>query len=137
MNEKTQQTTAKVRPKRTPISKRNILSVEGKDPNYHYRIVNDTGDRIQAFKDAGYETVLASDVRIGDKRINSATPEGSVAQVSVGGGQKALLMRIPKEWYEEDQATKQTEINRLEQSTLQQALERNELKTGKLEVTRN
>ena len=137
MNEKTQQTTAKVRPKRTPISKRNILSVEGKDPNYHYRIVNDTGDRIQAFKDAGYETVLASDVRIGDKRINSATPEGSVAQVSVGGGQKALLMRIPKEWYEEDQALKQTEINRLEQSTLQQALERNELKTGKLEVTRN
>lgn len=137
MNEKTQQTTVKVRPKRTPISKRNILSVEGKDPNYHYRIVNDTGDRIQAFKDAGYETVPASDVRIGDKRINSATPEGSLAQVSVGGGQKALLMRIPKEWYEEDQAAKQTEINRLEQSTLQQALERNELKTGKLEVTRN
>ena len=137
MNEKAQQTQLKVRPKRTPIAKRDILSVQGKDPNFHYRIVNDSGDRIQNFKEAGYEPVLASDVRIGDKRVNSATPEGSLAQVSVGGGQKALLMRIPKEWYDEDQAAKQTEINRLEQSTLQQALEKNELKNGKLEITRN
>lgn len=124
------------RPKRTPIGKRDILSVKGKDPNFHYRIVNDVGSRVQDLKDIGYEIESASTVQIGDKRVNSATPEGSLAQVSVGGGQKAFVMKIPLEWYREDQEAKQAEVQRLEQSTLQQALAQNELKNGKLEVTR-
>ena len=125
------------RPKRTPINKRDILSVKGKEPGYFYRIVNDEGDRIEAFKEAGYELVAADDVRIGDKRVNSASPEGSHAKVSVGGGKKAFLMRIKQEWYDEDQAAKQTDINRLEQSMRQQALSQNELKNGKFEITKD
>ena len=125
------------RTKRTPIAQRNILSVEGRDPDFSYRIVNDTGDRIQAFKDAGYEMVLAKDVRVGDKRVNSATPEGSNAQVSVGAGQKAFVMRIPKEWYEEDQKAKQTKIDTLEQTMKSEALAQNQLKNGELKLTRN
>ena len=84
------------------------------------RIVNDTGDRIQQFLDAGYELVDANSVRVGDKRVNQSTPEGTKAQVSVGGGQKAFVMRIPKEYYEEDQAAKQAEVNRLEESIKKQ-----------------
>lgn len=126
-----------VRPKRTPINKRDILTLKGKEPGYVYRIVNDTGDRIEALKEQGYEMVQASDVRVGDKRINAATPEGSFAQVSVGGGQKAFVMRQKQEWYDEDQDAKQAEVNKLEQSMRQQALAQNELRNGKLDLTRD
>lgn len=107
------------RPKRTPINGRNVLTVTGKEPGYVYRIVNDAGDRVQQFLDAGYEKVLANDVQVGDKRINSASPEGSVAQVSVGNGEKAIVMRIREEWYKEDQLAKQAHGDQLEQTIKQ------------------
>jgi len=107
------------RPKRTPINGRNVLTVTGKEPGYVYRIVNDAGDRVQQFLDAGYEKVLANDVQVGDKRINSASPEGSVAQVSVGNGEKAIVMRIREEWYKEDQQAKQAHVDQLEQTIKQ------------------
>ena len=125
------------RPKRTPLNKRDILSLKGKEPGYHYRIVNDTGDRINDLIEQGYELVNASDVRVGDKRVNSAAPEGSKAQVSVGGGQKAFVMRIKQEWFDEDQEAKQAEVRKLEQSMLQQALAQNDLRNGKLEITQS
>jgi hypothetical protein len=109
------------RPRRTPISGRNILTVQGKDPNFEYRIVNDSGDRIQQFLDAGYELVDAAAVQVGDKRVNAASPVGSKAQVSVGKGEKAFVMRIPKEFYNEDQLAKKAHIDRLEQSIKQTA----------------
>lgn len=109
------------RVRRTPIAERNVLSVKGKDPNFHYRIVNDTGDRIQQFKDAGYELVDAKDVIIGDKRVSQPTAEGSNAQASVGGGLKAFVMRIPKEWNDEDNAAKQARIDALENSMKENA----------------
>lgn len=110
------------RVKRTPVNGRNVLTVSGKDPDYVYRIVNDSSDRIQAFLDAGYELVDANSVRVGDKRVNSASPEGSKAQVNVGGGQKAMVMRIKKEWYDEDQAAKAAHVNQLEQTIKQKAV---------------
>lgn len=109
------------RPRRTPIGSRNVLTVQGKDPNFVYRIVNDSGDRIQQFLDAGYELVEASTVQVGDKRVNAATPVGSKAQVSVGKGEKAFVMRIPKDFYDEDQVAKQSYVNKLEQSIKQTA----------------
>lgn len=117
---RTSQTSASARPRRTPVGQRNVLNVQGKEDGYVYRVVNDTGDRIQQFLDAGYEFVDANAVRIGDKRVNQSTPEGTKAQVSVGGGQKAFVMRISKEFYEEDQAAKQAEVNRLEESIKKQ-----------------
>lgn len=115
------QSTSVQRPKRTPIGSRNVLTVAGQDPNYHYRIVNDSGDRIQQFLEAGYELVDASTVRVGDKRVNAATPEGTKAQVAVGKGEKAMVMRIRKDWYLEDQAAKQAHVNKLEQTIKQNA----------------
>ncbi len=109
------------RTKRTPVGQRNVLTVTGKDPAYEYRVVNDSADRISMFEDAGWEKVLAKDVRIGDKRINSTTPEGTIAQASVGQGQKAIVMKIKKEWYAEDQAAKEAQIKALEESTIQKA----------------
>jgi len=106
---------------RVPVTERNILSVKGKEDGYHYRIVNDTGDRVQQLMDAGYEIVDASSVQVGDKRINSTSPEGTQAQVSVGGGVKAFVMRQKLDWYNEDQAAKQARVNQLEETITQSA----------------
>jgi hypothetical protein len=121
------------RTQRTPIGQRNVLTVAGKDPNYEYRIINDSGDRVQAFLDAGYELVQENTVKVGDKRVNKASAEGTVSQVSVGQGQKAFVVRIKKEWYNEDQARKQAHNDSIEQATKAKALDGT---YGKLEITR-
>jgi hypothetical protein len=108
------------RPTRKTVGVQNVLTVSDKDPAFHYRIVNDRGDRVQAFQDAGYEIVKASEVKIGDKRINSATPEGTLAQVAVGGGDKAFLMKQRQEWYKEDQRNKQAAIDAREDTMKQE-----------------
>jgi hypothetical protein len=122
------------RPQRVPVGTRNVLTVAGKDPNYEYRIINDSGDRVQEFLDAGYELVKRDSVRVGDKRVNSASAEGTVSQVSVGQGQKGVVVRIRKEWFEEDQARKQRHVNELEAATKAKALDGT---YGKLEITRD
>lgn len=122
------------RTRRTPIGTRNVLTVAGKDPNYVYRIVNDSGDRVNEFLEAGYELVPEDSIKVGDKRVNKATPEGSKAQVSVGQGQKAFVMRIRKEWYEEDQAAKQQRVDQLEATIKEKALDGT---YGKLEISRS
>lgn len=111
------------RVRRTPVGARNILTVEGKELGYEYRIVNDEGDRVEQFKAAGYDVVSASDVTVGDRRITKASAEGSAAQVSVGGGMKAVVMRIKKEWYDEDQAAKMRQVDDSEAATKQEAIQ--------------
>src|SRR3990167_4145103 len=104
------------RTRRTPIEGRNILTVSGKEEGYVYRFVNDTGDRVQAFADNGWEKVSAKNVRVGDKRLGNPGTEGSDATASVGQGMKAYVMRIRKDWYEEDQAAKQAAVNASEEA---------------------
>lgn len=124
------------RVKRTPVGTRNILTVNGREAGFHYRIVNDEdgGDRIQQFLDAGYDFVQASDVTVGDKRVNKASPEGAAMQISVGGGKKAYLMRIKQDWYDEDQLRKQKQVDDLEAATKQKALDGT---YGKIDITRD
>lgn len=118
---------------RTPVSTRNVLTVRGKDPEFEYRIVNDTADRIQTFQEAGYEIVKASEVVIGDKRVNAPSTEGSLAHVAVGKGDKAFLMKQRKEFYAEDQATKIARTNQLEETMKQSAIQAG----GKFEIDRS
>lgn len=110
------------RPQRTPVGQRNILTVKGKDPSFVYRIVNDVDDRISQYKEAGYEIVQDSAVAVGDKRVNAAASVGSGKQLSVGQGTKAYVMRIRKEWYEDDQASKLARVAAVEQATREKAL---------------
>jgi hypothetical protein len=124
MNPSNQEASSKVpsgRPQRTPVGTRNILTVKGKDPNYEYRIVNDVDDRVTQFQEAGYEFVPDEAAKVGDKRVNAATSEGSSKQLSVGQGTKAYLMRVKKEWYEEDQATKLARVADIERATKEKA----------------
>lgn len=111
------------RVRRVPVSGRNVLTVQGKDPNYVYRIVNDEEDRITRFLDGGYELVPDKAVEVGDKRVGQTSSEGTVKQLSVGGGKKAVVMRIRKDWYEEDQKAKQGFVDQQEAATKQKALD--------------
>lgn len=121
------------RVRRTPVGRRNVLTVTGKDPDYFYRFVNDTGDNVQRFLSAGYEFEEAKNVTIGDTRIGAPTGVGSNAEASVGGGTKAFLMKQRKDYYAEDQAAKAAHVDAIEASTKQEALDGN---YGKLEINK-
>jgi hypothetical protein len=122
------------RVRRTPVGTRNVLTVSGKDPEYEYRFVNDSGDRVQEFLDNGWEKVAAKNVRVGDKRMNQPSIEGADATASVGQGMKAFILRIRKDWYAEDQASKQAQVNASEEATREKALDGT---YGKLEISRS
>lgn len=102
------------RPERTPVGLRQRLAVKNKDPNYVYRIVNDVDDRVAIFQEAGYEVVTSGNETIGDSRVSVASQEGSVKSKPVGNGIRGVLMRIRKEYYEEDQLAKQRLISERE-----------------------
>ena len=105
------------RVRRTPINGvRNILTVKGKEPGFEYRIVNDTGDRVAMFEERGYEIVPSDSITVGDRRVAKASALGSPTEVSVGNGTKGFLMRIKKEWYDEDQAAKEAQIKEQEKA---------------------
>lgn len=107
---------------RSPVGQRNILTVKGKDPNFVYRVVNDVDDRVSQFQEAGYELVSDEAVQVGDKRVNAASSLGSHKRLSVGQGTKAVVMRIKRDWYEEDQAAKLATVADTENATREKAL---------------
>ena len=106
---------ASARPKRIPIAARNRLDVKNREPGYVYRIVNDEDDRVERLQQAGYEIAPKESVgAVGNRRVDGATPLGSSAHFSVGKGVQAVVMRQKLEYYQEDQNTKQAEIDQLE-----------------------
>lgn len=100
--------------KRSRLQARNILSVENKDPNFVYRFMADRPGRIATKKEEGWEIVDA-DMEVGDKRVNQGHAVDSRVVVR-SGAEELILMRIRKEWYEEDAQVIQTEIDELENS---------------------
>lgn len=89
------------RPKRVPIGMRNRFEVANKSDEFHYRIVADSEGRVDRFKEAGYEPVLASETQLTSNRIVGGQ-EGTISTMPLGGGTTGVLMKIPKQWYEED-----------------------------------
>jgi len=106
---------ASARPRRTPLSRRNRLSVQNKEPGFTYRIVNDVDDRVSQMQEQDYELCEKAQLgAIGDKRVDNTASIGSIAHFSVGQGTKAVVMRIPDDWYKEDQEIKQQEVDAME-----------------------
>lgn len=104
------------RVKRTRIGSGRYLPQVTEDPDYVYRFVNDRDDRIHQFKQAGYEPVDRTAIHTRDIVGEVPSSLGSQALVSVGQGDKALLMRTRREYYEEDQAEKQAIVDRSERA---------------------
>lgn len=120
------------RVKRNPLGRKNVLTVVGQDPDYDYRVVNDTGDRIHEFLEAGWQIDTSENIRIGDSRLEQHSNLGTVRRVSVGGGQYGVIMRIRKDWRMEDEAEKDAYIKKTEAAMRPDS----DGGYGKVEVTR-
>ena len=106
---------------RTPVSgPRDILTVMQKDSNYVYRWVMDKPGRLQRFRDAGYE-IVNHETEVGDVTVDQGSRLGSAITHSTGGS-LLVLMRIRKEWYNEDQDSKQKDLDSLEEVLYQDGL---------------
>lgn len=121
------------RVERKPLAQQGPQSVVGdKDPNFEYRFVNDTGSRIANFQSAGYEFVTDDELKVGDSRVFDPSDLGSAKCVTSNDGTKSYLMRIKKEYYEEDQKAKLAKVAETEG-----AMQKNSSQDyGTLKVTR-
>ena len=98
--------------KRVPLGTRNILTAPKKH-GFVRRFVNDKGDRVEMFKAAGWNPVDGQ-VPVGDPKAGRASSMGSLTNPAVGGGQRAVLMEIPEDLYNEDRAASQAQITKVE-----------------------
>jgi hypothetical protein len=100
---------------RRPLAQQGPQAVSGElDKNYEYRFVNDIGSRISNFKAAGYEFVEDPEITVGDSRVSDPSDVGSAKVVTSNDGTRSYLMRIKKEWYDEDQKAKAERVNEQE-----------------------
>jgi hypothetical protein len=98
----------KLKNKRVPLGSRNKLKYPAR-PGFYRRVVNDIDDRIQQFKDAGYEPVVG-DMLGGEVGVNDPKKLGAIVSKPVGNKITGVLMEIPLEFYEEDQKAKQEKL---------------------------
>lgn len=113
------------KPKRVPMGHRNVLKIKGLTDNelFHYHLFNDVEDRLYRALEAGYAFVSKEGLEIGDKNIDSVRGTDSIMKKNVGGGLTAYLMRIPMEFYKEDQKAKQDQVAALEREIKKPAIE--------------
>jgi hypothetical protein len=130
----TARSTPQKRVVRKPLSARGPLNITGeKDPNFHYRFINDVGSRVYNYQQAGYEIVTDGDLTVGDSRVSDASDLGSPRRVVGDQGTTSVLMRIPKEYFDEDQAKKNAALDEQDQAMKQQATK--DLDYGKLQIS--
>jgi len=92
------------RPDRVPVSgRRDVLTVADKDEAFVYRWVNDTQGRIDQFLAGGYDFVQ-DDLKVGDDSVDNSKDISSMISKQ-SGDITQYLMRIAREFYEEDRAT--------------------------------
>lgn len=100
---------AAARARRRPLNGRALkLEVFGSVPGHHMYIAKDEGARIQLMLDAGYAMVQATELQGLGAAAHNTDPGGNVRFVlglkNSGEPMYGYLMKIPEEWWEEDQA---------------------------------
>ena len=109
------------RRERVPFgSHKSKLSFSNKDPNYNYRVITDKGGRLSDAQNGGYEFVV-DEQTLGENEVGRGSSIDSRVVANVGTNedgsvQHGYLMRIPKEFYNEDQKVKQEDITAKEES---------------------
>lgn len=94
---------------------RDLITVSGKDPAYEYRWVADvdeTGSRIFRFQQAGWHFAPKEGLDIGQHSVyRSASLDSDIVRKPSGrDGRYLYLMRIEREYFEEDQAAKEQAV---------------------------
>lgn len=104
---------------RPPVNGRGdvlTLDVKSNDKeDYVYRVFNDKGTRIARYKQYGWEPCSVDEVTIGTRNTIGA---GDVASVTVDSsdGTQGIVMKIRKDWYDEDQKAKANAIDKTERA---------------------
>lgn len=120
------------RPQRVPINGlRDKLSIKGQEEGFHYVIVNDYN--VDTYVLAGYDFVT-HDVTIGDRHIDAAQSTGGKVNIPVGNGVTGFVMRIPNEFYEEDRAEEQADLDDKEKAMRVQLNSKDDGRYGKFEI---
>jgi len=107
---------------RTPLTgDRSQLEVRGKSPGWHYRWIRDTheaGSEVLRYLNAGYEFVTdKEDVIIGENAVFKSSSIGTGIRVPAGrDGDWLYLVKIPQDWYDEDQKAKQRIVDKTEET---------------------
>lgn len=115
-----EETRATERPtKRIPIHEQSgTLSVMNKDPDYEYYWELDSderGTRIARLQLAGWDFAPADAHKIGETMVYKSENVGSIIRVPAGrDGRYLYLMRIRKEWYDEDKKVQSDRIKEQE-----------------------
>ena len=87
--------------------------------NFFHRWVLDRGDRVAKFLEGGYEFIkqTSDGTYVGESTVEQSSGLDSRVSRSAGnGGLRLFLMRIPMNWYMEDQEAKEREIQELEET---------------------
>jgi len=106
----------KMRKERTPLYVQQSVTLNNRDPNYQYRLVNDAPGRIQRFIDAGWELCTGDNKETySGKGRENAVSDGTLIKRNVNEDPNApwndgYLMRIPIELFREDQETKHKRV---------------------------
>lgn len=109
------------RPSRVPVSgNRDILAVQNIPEHKIARWVNDVDNRILKFQQGGWEFVTDQGVVVGQPTVESSKAVGKVVTKIVGTKKTneplyAYLMVIDRDWYNEDQRSKQDNVDANEQ----------------------
>lgn len=121
MRTRNEEKVAQERPKRTRMGRRNVLTLTGitDTDEFHYHWFLDVNDRLLQALDAGYAFVQKGGISAGDKTVESARGDDSIMTKPSGNGRNLLyLMKIPMEFYKEDQNEKQKDILQVESDLL-------------------
>lgn len=102
------------RRQRIPLGTPQLKLSAPKRPGFVRRWVNDDGARLQLAQDAGY-AFAESEHPSGSNAEPGTRVSRVVGSKEDGSPLKAYLMEQREEWYAEDQATKQAEIDKTEQ----------------------
>ena len=111
----------KNRPERMSLGERGSLTYDPqllqdlRNQGLTPRLVSDDPGRIDSFLRRGWK-FMQDDGNIGDERAAEPGKIGGNAVKHIGGGKAGYLMVQPTEWYDEDQRTKQSAIDRSEEA---------------------
>lgn len=106
------------RKERIPLTGlRTKLELRGEEPGFHYVFMLE--DNVDAALDGGYEFVTHP-IKIGNRQIDAGQGIGAKHQVNGGGGRTLYLMRIPEEFFNEDQESIQKEVDASEEQLYHQ-----------------
>ena len=97
------------------------LNVQGMEEGYYYHVVNDKNGRVEQLKARGYEVVEHNgSIAMGDSNAREA---GTAVMTTADSkdGTKAILMRCPQEFKDEDDAFRAKQIDKSEEALFRQA----------------